>query len=126
MKIMCGDGIRQPLTRCRAKLRDRPARRMQEEDTVMLELFMAGATGAVTLFGYLKARQFVRERLRFVESAQRPAAALAAGVGAAALATPVVLLLPVVGLPSAVIFGIGVGWGVHHGARDVHKRLPGN
>jgi hypothetical protein len=90
----------------------------------MLELLMAGATGAVTLFGYLKSRQFVRDRLRFVDAAQRPVAAVVAGVAAAAVATPVVLLLPVVGIPSALIFGAGVGWGVHHGARDVRKRLP--
>jgi hypothetical protein len=92
----------------------------------MLELLMAGATGAVTLFGYLKARQFVRDRLRFVDAAHRPSAAVVAGVGAAALATPVVLLLPIVGIPSALIFGVGVGWGVHHGSRDVRKRLPGS
>ena len=92
----------------------------------MLELLMAGATGAVTLFGYLKARQFVRDRLRFVDAAHRPSTAVVAGVGAAAVATPIVMLLPIVGIPSALIFGVGVGWGVHHGSRDVRKRLPGN
>jgi hypothetical protein len=92
---------------------------------MLLDLLMAGATGAATLFGYLKSRQFVRERLRFVDAAQRPGTPVVAGVAAAALATPVALVLPVIGIPSALIFGIGVGWGVHHGARDVRKRLPG-
>jgi hypothetical protein len=91
----------------------------------MLELVMAGATGAVTLFGYLKARHFVRDRLRFVDAAHRPSAPVVAGAVATGVAIPVVILLPVVGIPSALIFGVGVGWGVHHGSRDVRKRLPG-
>jgi hypothetical protein len=91
----------------------------------MWELLMAGATGAVTLLGYLKSRQFVRDRLRFVDAAHRPVAPVVAGVAAAVVAAPVVWLLPIVGAPAAVIFGAGVAWGTHHGARDVRKRLPG-
>jgi hypothetical protein len=91
----------------------------------MLDLIFAAGTGAVTLLGYLKARQFVRERLRFVDAAHKPTAPLLAGAVAAVVAAPVVWLLPVVGAPAAVIFGIGVGWGVHHGSRDARKRLPG-
>lgn len=91
----------------------------------MLEILMAGATGAATLFGYLKSRQFVRDRLRFVEAAHRPAAPVVAGVAAAAVAAPVVWILPVIGASAAVIFGLGVGWGAHHGSRDVRRRLPG-
>ena len=33
------------------------------------------------------------------------------------------LVLPVLGGGAAVVFGVGVGLGVFHGARDV-KRLP--
>jgi len=91
----------------------------------MLELLFAAGTGAATLFGYLKARQYVRERLRFVDAAHKPTAPLVAGAAAALLAAPVVWLLPVVGAPAALIFGIGVGWGVRHGSRDARKRLPG-
>jgi len=91
----------------------------------MLDLVFAIGTGAATLFGYLKSRQFVRERLRFVDAAHKPTAPLIAGVAAAVAAAPVVWLLPVVGAPAAIIFGVGVGWGVHHGSRDVRKRLPG-
>ena len=47
----------------------------------MLELLFAAGTGAATLFGYLKARQFVRERLRFVDVAHKPVAPLVAGAG---------------------------------------------
>jgi hypothetical protein len=91
----------------------------------MLDLLFAAGTGAATLFGYLKSRQFVRDRLRFVDAAHRPSAPFIAGVAATLVAAPVVWLLPVVGAPAAVIFGVGVGWGVHHGSRDARKRLPG-
>jgi len=91
----------------------------------MLDLIFAAGTGAATLFGYLKSRQFVRERLRFVDAAHKPTTPLLAGAAAAVAAAPVVWLLPIVGAPAAVIFGVGVGWGVHHGARDARKRLPG-
>jgi hypothetical protein len=91
----------------------------------MLDLLFAAGTGAVTLIGYLKARQFVRERLRFVDAAHKPSAPVLAGIAATAIAAPVVWLLPIVGAPAAVIFGVGVGWGVHHGSRDARKRLPG-
>jgi len=91
----------------------------------MIDLLFAAGTGAATLLGYLKSRQFVRDRLRFVDAAHKPTAPIIAGAVAAVIAAPVVWLLPVVGAPTALIFGIGVGWGVHHGSRDARKRLPG-
>ncbi len=91
----------------------------------MLEFLMAAGTGAVTLVGYLKARHFVRDRLRFVDAAHRPIAPIIAGSAAAVIAAPVVWLLPIITAPAALIFGVGVGWGVHHGSRDARKRLPG-
>lgn len=90
-----------------------------------MELLILGLiTGGATAFGYMKSRSFVRGRLRFVDGIENPAAPWVAGGLAAAIATPVVLLLPVVGVGSAVVFGVGVGLGVRHGAKDV-KRLPG-
>jgi len=90
----------------------------------MIDLLFAAGTGAATLMGYLKSRQFVRDRLRFVDAAHKPTTPLIAGIGAALVAAPVVWLLPVVGALHAVIFGVGVGWGVHNGSRD-SRRLPG-
>lgn len=81
-------------------------------------------TGGVSLFGYLQARRFVRQRLRFVDAVQRPGAPIISGVVAGLAAGPIAALLPIVGLGSALAFGASIGWGVHHGARDV-KRLPG-
>lgn len=85
---------------------------------------MAGGTGAVTLWGYLKSRRFVRERLRFVSAAHTPAAPFVAGSVATLVAIPVVAIVPLIGFPAALIFGIGIGAGVRHGSRDHRKHLP--
>ena len=90
----------------------------------MIELLLAFGTGAVTLWGYLKSRNFVRNRLRFVDAAHTPFAPVVAGAVAALVAGPVVWLLPPVGIFTALIFGLGVGAGVYHGSRDVRKQLP--
>jgi hypothetical protein len=60
--------------------------------------------------GFLTARNFVRRRLRFVDAAQKPSAPVVAGVAATAVALPVALL-PVISIPMAVAFGLGVGTG---------------
>jgi len=89
----------------------------------MFELIMLAAAGVGTVAGYVKSRQFVRQRLRFVDAAHQPSAPVVAGAVAALAAAPVVWLLPVLGAGTALIFGAGVGLGVLHGSRDV-KRLP--
>jgi hypothetical protein len=89
----------------------------------MLELIMLAAGGVGIVAGYVKSRQFVRQRLRFVDAAHKGSAPVVVGVVAAVAATPVVWLLPVLGVGTAVVFGAGVGLGVLHGSRDV-KRLP--
>lgn len=89
----------------------------------MIEIIVLAAAGAATVIGYLKTRRFVRERLRFVDSAHWRGAPIVAGVAAALLAAPVVWLLPYIGAGSALVFGLGVAGGVRAGARD-HERLP--
>jgi hypothetical protein len=89
------------------------------KEVVMLELIMIGGAVAGIGAGYVGARRFVRERLRFVDGVNRKSSAVGVGVVAAAAATPVAWLLPVLGAGSAIVFGIGVGLGVTHGARDI-------
>ena len=48
----------------------------------MFELIGLGILGASGLGGYVQARKFVREKLRFVDSAHKPAAKFVAGVAA--------------------------------------------
>lgn len=78
-------------------------------------------------FGYGTARRFVRERLRYVDGAQGPGAAMIAGVGATLLAWPVAALLPLVTGGTALAFGLAVGLGAKAGATDLKQgyRLRG-
>lgn len=81
-------------------------------------------TGGGTLWGYIQARKFVRGRLRYTDVIERPSTPVVAGTVAALATGPIAALLPVVTVVSALVFGVGIGVGVRHGARDV-KRLPG-
>jgi hypothetical protein len=87
----------------------------------MLGLIGISVTLAAAILGYMTSRRFVRTRLRYVDAAQRWTAPVLAGVGALILATPVTWLLPLVGGGTALLFGVAVGTGVAHGARDVKR-----
>ena len=71
--------------------------------------------------GYGAARRFVRERLRYVESALSPGAPVFAADGAAVVAAPIVWLLPLLTGMTAIAFGLSVGFGVRAGAADVKR-----
>lgn len=90
----------------------------------MLELIGLLATAAVTAFGYLQTRTFVRRRLAYVDAIHNAAAPLLAGAAAWLVALPVVGILPLVGGFTALLFGLGVGAGVAAGRGDIRKRLP--
>jgi hypothetical protein len=81
----------------------------------MLPLLITIAAGAI---GYILARNFVRRRLRFVDAIHSPVAPLLAGLIAALVVSPAVLL-PFVTLSTAIVFGIGTGLGTVSGARAV-------
>lgn len=91
----------------------------------MLDFIAFAATIAATAFGYVTARKFVRDRLKFVDGAQTLKAPIIAGLVAWAVAAPLTWILPLVGMGTAVLFGAGVGLGVRAGARDirVERRL---
>jgi hypothetical protein len=86
----------------------------------MIELVIAGAAAGL---GYIRSRDFVASRLRFVDAAQSPAAPLVAGVAAAAVAAPVALLLPLVGAGTVLLFGAAVGVGTRAGVRRIRDGL---
>jgi hypothetical protein len=79
----------------------------------MLQLLIVMAAG---LAGFVLARNFVRRRLRFVDAVHSPVAPLIAGLAAALVAWPAVLL-PLVTLTTAIVFGIGTALGTASGAR---------
>lgn len=74
-------------------------------------------SGGATVFGYIKSRDFVSRRLRYVDAARSPAAPWVAGTVASLAAAPVVWLLPIVGAGTALLFGAAVGVGTRAGAR---------
>jgi hypothetical protein len=82
------------------------------------------ASAAVFAFGYWRSRRFVIDRLRYVDVVNHPAAPIVAALGAAAIALPVVAILPVVGTGTALAFGVSVGLGVSAGRADIRRSLP--
>lgn len=89
----------------------------------MLLLISFAISVAVAMVGYSRTRAFVTERLRYVDAVQHPLAPIAAGVGAALVAAPVVAVLPLVSAGTALTFGLAVGFGVAAG-RNETRRLP--
>lgn len=91
----------------------------------MIGLIILALTAVAAITGYRSARRFVREKLRYVDSAQsRLAPWMAAGL-AAVIALPVAGLLPGFGAGSAILISASIGLGVARGAKDIrqHERL---
>lgn len=82
------------------------------------------ASAVVAVLGYWQARAFVTRRLRYVDAVHTPIAPFAAGAVAAVIALPIVALLPIVGVGTALSFGFSVGAGVAAGSREVRNSLP--
>jgi hypothetical protein len=83
----------------------------------MNEFFVTLAAGLV---GYLLARRFVSRRLRFVDAVQSRLAPLVAAVFGALAILPLTAL-PLVTFTTAIVFGIGAGFGTASGARLVRR-----
>ena len=86
----------------------------------MLPLLISLTASAI---GFILARNFVRARLRFVDAVRSPVAPFIAGLVAALVAWPAVLL-PFVTLTTTILFGIGTGLGTASGVRAL-ERLDG-
>src|SRR5688500_17190221 len=69
----------------------------------MLSIAAAVASLGAAVFGYLTARGYVRNRLKYVEAVQTLKAPLIAGLVAWAFAVPLVWLLPLVGGGTALL-----------------------
>jgi hypothetical protein len=83
----------------------------------MLPLLITLTAGAIS---FILTRNFVRRRLRFVDAVHSPFAPLITGMLAALVAWPAVLL-PMVSLTTAIVFGIGAGLGEASGARALRR-----
>ena len=84
----------------------------------MFGLIAIGVAGASGVFGHIKSRHFVGQKLRYTSIVEKPMLGVWAGVGATVVAAPVVALLPVVGAGTAIAIGAGVGTGVALGVKD--------
>lgn len=91
----------------------------------MLGLIGLAVTAAAVIIGYVNSRHYVRTRLRYVDAVQRRVAPWVAGVGAAVIGGAVAWMLPVIGTGAALLFGVAVGTGVAHGARDIRRGTAG-
>jgi hypothetical protein len=85
----------------------------------MLEVIGLLATGAVSAAGYIKTRDFVHQRMRYVDAVQQRRAPLVAGVVAALAVAPIAWALPFVGTGAALLFGAGIGAGTRAGASRI-------
>jgi hypothetical protein len=90
---------------------------------MLFTLFGILITFLVTLAGFVLSQRFVENRLRYVDAVQRPYAPLLAGVIAGVVAIPIVAILPVIGVGTAVLFGVSVFAGVASGAREIRRRI---
>lgn len=91
------------------------------EFLVSTAIVLAGA-----VIGYGTARRFVRDRLRYVDSAHKPAIPVVVGVATFLVALPVVnvvSILPFIHLSggAAIALGASVGLGVRAGTKDIRE-----
>lgn len=85
----------------------------------MLLMILFILVSLLALFSFAGARRFVREKLRFVDAAQKASTPFIAGIGAFVLGAIVTAFLPVVGAGTALAFALAIGTGVAAGARDI-------
>jgi len=76
---------------------------------------------AAGMFAFGLAREYVRQRLRFVDAVRNPLAPWAVALGAVLIAAPIVWLLPIVGGGTALIFGAGSGLGTASGVKALKR-----
>ena len=89
----------------------------------MFGLLGLGIAAAAGIVGHMRTRKFVGRRLRFTSLVEKPYLGVAVGVTATVVASPLVAVLPVVGVGTAIVFGTGVGTGAALGAKDAKKPL---
>lgn len=77
--------------------------------------------GAGALFGFGLAREFVRQRLRYVDAVKSPLAPWAVFLGTLLVAIPIVAILPIVGGGTALLLSAGTGLGTASGVKALKQ-----
>ncbi len=86
----------------------------------MLGTILTAATIAFGIFGFVVSRNFVRNRLRFVDAVRSPIAPMAAGILAFLVAWPL-SILPFIGISTAVVFGFACAFGTASGIKALRR-----
>lgn len=91
----------------------------------MFEAIGGFLTFAVTMVvgigSFTIAREFVRQRLRFVDAAKHPALPWVAGGVVLLAASPVAWLLPLIGGGTAAVAGVAAGFGTNSGVKALKR-----
>lgn len=88
-----------------------------------MDLISIAVAWTAAFFGYSRARDFVKNKLRYVEAVYRRSAPWKAGIVAGLVATPVAWVLPFITGVTAIMFGTAVGLGVSAGRRELQRRV---
>jgi putative exporter of polyketide antibiotics len=78
-------------------------------------------TAAGALFAFGLAREYVRNRLRFVDAVRHPLTPWITWLLATIVLTPIVAILPVVGFGTAVLIGGAAGLGTSSGVKALKR-----
>jgi hypothetical protein len=78
-------------------------------------------TGAGVIFAYGLAREYVRNRLRFVDAVRHPLAPWITGFAATVVLLPIVAILPLVGAGTAILVGAAAGFGTSSGVKALKR-----
>jgi len=78
-------------------------------------------TGAGAIFAFGLAREYVRNRLRFVDAVRHPLAPWITWIAATVVLLPVVAILPLVGAGTAILVGGAAGLGTSSGVKALKR-----
>ncbi len=78
-------------------------------------------TVAGTIFAFGLAREYVRNRLRFVDAVRHPLAPWITWIAATVILLPIVWILPLIGPTTAVLIGAGAGLGTSSGIKALKR-----
>lgn len=87
----------------------------------MFDLLYFVVSVAAGIFAFGVAREFVRQRLRFVDAVRHPLAPWIAGLGVLLIAQPIAFLLPLVTATTAAVAGVAAGLGTASGVKALKR-----
>jgi len=87
----------------------------------MFDLLRIAIIAAAAVAGFSITRNFVRNRLRFVDAVRQPWVPWVVGIVAITLTAPIAWFLPLVTKGAALLFGVGSGVGTASGVKALKR-----